>query len=157
MYGASMSVGQYCNRDTVIAGRQDSILEAAKLMRQHHVGCVIVVEDDAHGSPTPVGVVTDRDLVIEIIAKEVDPETVTLGDIMSYELVTAHEDDRLWDTLQRMRVKGFRRIPVVDGHGVLKGILTSDDLLEVLAGEMSELSRIISREQYRELKTRDEN
>ena len=152
-----MSVGQFCNRDTVIASKQDSIVEAAKLMREHHVGSVIVVEDDAHGAATAVGIVTDRDLVIEILAKEVDPDTVTLGDIMSYELVTAHEDDRLWDTLQRMRVKGVRRVPVVDRHGALKGILTSDDLLEVLAGEMSELAKIISREQYRELKTRTDD
>lgn len=152
-----MSVGQFCNRDTVIASKQDSIVEAAKLMRQHHVGCVIVVEDDAHSAATPVGIVTDRDLVIEILAKEVDPDTVALGDIMSYELVTAHEDDRLWDTLQRMRVKGVRRVPVVDRNGALKGILASDDLLEVLAGEMGELAKIISREQYRERTIRAED
>ena len=123
-------------------------------MRQHHVGCVIVVEDDAHGAIAPVGIVTDRDLVIEILAKGLEPEKVSLGDIMSFELVIAHEDDRLWDTLQRMRVKGVRRVPVVDRLGALKGILTSDDLLEVLAGEMSELAKLISREQLRELKTR---
>ncbi|MDD5034431.1 MAG: CBS domain-containing protein [Methylococcaceae bacterium] len=149
-----MSVGQFCNRDTVIVRKHDTIVEAAKLMRQHHVGCVIVVEDDAHGTVTPVGIVTDRDLVVEILAKEVDPDVVTLGDIMSFELVAAQEDDRLWDTLQRMRIKGVRRIPVVDRHGALKGILCSDDLLEVLAGEMGELAKLISREQLRELKTR---
>ncbi len=149
-----MSVGQFCNRDTVIARKQDSIVEAAKLMRQHHVGCVIVVEDDAHGTIAPVGIVTDRDLVIEILAKELEPEKVSLGDIMSFELVIAREDDPLWDTLQRMRAKGVRRVPVVDGLGGLKGILTSDDLLEVLVGEMSELAKLISREQLRELKTR---
>ncbi len=149
-----MSAGKFCNRDTVIARKQDSIVEAAKLMRQHHVGCVIVVENDPHGAIVPVGIVTDRDLVIEILAKELEPEKVSLGDIMSFELVIAQEDDPLWDTLQRMRVKGVRRVPVVDRLGALKGILTSDDLLEVLAGEMSELAKLISREQLRELKTR---
>ncbi len=149
-----MSVGQFCNRDTVIARKQDSIVEAAKLMRQHHVGCVIVVEEDTHGAIVPVGIVTDRDLVIEILAKEVEPDKVSLGDIMSFELVTACEEDRLWDTLQRMRGKGVRRVPVVDRLGALKGILTCDDLLEVLAGEMSELAKLISREQLREMKTR---
>ena len=151
-----MSVGQFCNRDTITARKEDSIVKAAKLMRSHHVGCVIVVEEDAHGADTPVGIITDRDLVIEILAKELDADKVTLGDIMSYELVTAHQDDRLWDTLQRMRVKGVRRVPVVDPHGALKGILTSDDLLEVLASEMNELAKLISREQLREINSRDE-
>ncbi len=152
-----MSVGQFCNRDTVIARKQDSIVDAAKIMRQFHVGSVIVVEDDANGNITPVGIVTDRDLVVEILAKEVSPEEVSLGDIMSFELVTAQEDDSLWDTLQRMRIKGVRRAPVVDRHGVLKGILTSDDLLEVLVGEMGELAKLISREQYREMKNRTDD
>ncbi len=150
-----MSVGQFCNRDTITARKEDSIVKAAKLMRSHHVGCVIVVEEDAHGVDTPVGIITDRDLVIGILAKELDADKVTLGDIMSYELVTAHQDDRLWDTLQRMRVKGVRRVPVVDRHGALKGILTSDDLLEVLASEMNELAKLISREQLREINSRD--
>jgi CBS domain-containing protein len=149
-----MSVGQFCNRETIIVRKQDSITEAAKLMRQHHVGCLVVVEENASGTPAPIGIVTDRDLVIEILAEEVNPEEVTIGDIMSSELVTAHENDRLWDTLQRMRIKGVRRIPVIDQHGALKGILTSDDLLEVLAGELGEMAKLINREMQREQKVR---
>lgn len=149
-----MSVGQFCNRETIIADRQTPIVDVAKLMRQHHVGSVIVTEDLGDGAVVPVGIVTDRDLVVEILAAEVDPEQVTVGDVMSYELVTAHEDDRLWDTLQRMRVKGVRRIPVVDRHGALKGVLTSDDLLEILSGELSELAKLMGREQLREKEKR---
>lgn len=148
-----MSVGQICNRDTVIARKEDSIVEIAKLMRELHVGSVIIVED-AEDGVKPVGIVTDRDLVVEILAAQIDPDTVAIGDIMSYELTTAQENDGLWETLQRMRAKGIRRLPVVDGQGLLLGILSSDDLLELLAGELGELVRIINKEQEREQRVR---
>jgi CBS domain-containing protein len=148
-----MSVGQFCNRDTVILRKEDSIVDAAKVMREFHVGSAIVVEDST-GGVKPVGIVTDRDLVVEILAAELDPGAVTIGDIMSYDLVTAREEDGLWETLQRMRIKGVRRIPVVDQQGLLAGILTSDDLLEILAGELTELVKIIGKEQERERRTR---
>jgi CBS domain-containing protein len=148
-----MSVGQFCNRETVIVRKQDSIVEAAKLMRQHHVGSVIVVEDQAE-LPKPVGIVTDRDLVLEVLAAEIDPERVTIGDLTSYQLVTANEDDGLWDTIGHMRATGVRRMPVVDHQGQLVGIIAIDDLLEILATELHELTKVIGREYLREEKTR---
>jgi CBS domain-containing protein len=148
-----MSVGQFCNRDTVIVRKDESIVEAAKLMREFHVGSVVVVED-AEGGVKPVGILTDRDLVVEILAAELDPNAVTVGDIMSYELTAAQEDDGLWDVLQRMRAKGVRRMPIVNGQGILAGILSSDDLLELLAEEFGQLVRIISKEREREQSTR---
>jgi len=149
-----MSAGQFCNRDIVIARKEDSIVHAAQRMRSHHAACVVVVEEDGHGAVAPVGIVTDRDLVIEVLAKGLDAGQTVLGDILSYELVTAHEDDRLWDTLQRMRVKSVRSVAVVDRHGVLKGLLSSDDLLAILSGEMHELARLVQHDQCRELKPR---
>lgn len=148
-----MSVGKICNRTTVIVRKQDSVVETAKLMRQNHVGTVVVV-DDAGGDLTPVGIVTDRDLVLEVLAAEINPETVTIGDLVGYELVTAREDDGLWDTMQRMRSHGVRRMPVVDHHGRLVGIISVDDLLELLSVELNELGRVIAREHAREEKTR---
>jgi CBS domain-containing protein len=148
-----MSVGQICNRDTVIVRKEDSIVEAAKLLREFHVGSVVVVEDVA-GGVKPVGILTDRDLVVEILAAELDPATVSVGDIMSYELVTAREEDGLWDVLQRMQSKGVRRVPVVNAEGLLVGILTSDDLLELLASELGQLVKVIGRERQREQSTR---
>lgn len=144
-----MSVGQICNRDTVIVRRDDSIVDAAKIMREFHVGSVVVVED-AGTCTKPVGILTDRDLVVEILAAELDPGTVSVGDIMSYELTTAQEDDGLWDTMRRMRTKGVRRMPVVDGEGMLVGILSSDDLLELLADEFGQLVRISGHEREQE-------
>jgi signal-transduction protein with cAMP-binding, CBS, and nucleotidyltransferase domain len=148
-----MSVGKICNRDTVIVRKLDSVVEAAKRMRQHHVGSVVIVEDAGEGV-MPVGIVTDRDLVLEVIAADIDPNTVRVADLTTHELITARETDGLWDTMQRMRNNGVRRMPVVDQRGLLGGIVAVDDLLELLAVEFNELTRIIAREHRREEKTR---
>ncbi len=147
-----MTIGQICNRDTVIVRKDDSIAAAAQLMREFHVGSVVVVEE-AEGAK-PIGILTDRDLVVEVLAAELGPETVSVGDIMSYELATAQEDDDLWSTLQRMRAKGVRRMPVVNRLGALVGIVSSDDLLEFLVGELGQLVKVFSKEQEREQATR---
>ena len=144
-----MTIGTICNRDTVFTTRNSSIVDAAQLMRDHHVGDLVVVDEQA-GRRVPVGIVTDRDLVIEILARQVEPGSVTIGDIMSSELVTARESDGLFDTLQRMRAKGVRRVPVVDAGGALAGIVAVDDFLDLLAEEISALARLVSREQARE-------
>jgi len=147
-----MTLGRICNRETIIARRETSIAEAAQLMRTHHVGDIVVVEEK-NGRSVPVGILTDRDLVIEILAKDVDPATVTAGDAMSDRLVTARETESLFEALQRMRAQGVRRMPVVDAEGGLVGIVAADDFLDLLAEEMSELAHLVTREQLRE-KTR---
>ena len=149
-----MSIGTVCNRETVIARAEDTIVEVAKLMRRHHVGDVVVIEP-GEGGNVPIGILTDRDLVMEILAQELSPDTVTVGDIMSDQIVTAREDDGIWDTLQRMRVKGVRRVPVVDARGGLIGILALDDVLELLAGEIADLAKIFRREEGRERASRE--
>jgi len=148
-----MSVGEYCVRDVVVIGKAESVREAAKLMREHHVGDLIVVEDK-DGKRVPVGILTDRDLVVEVLALDVDIDAVSTGDTMSFELVTAKEDDDLQETLALMRQKGVRRIPVVDAEGMLAGMLTVDDVIDVLAEELNDLTRLISREQLREHQVR---
>lgn len=144
-----MTIGTICNRDTIFTTRSGSIVEAAQLMREHHVGDLVVVDEQA-GRRVPVGIVTDRDLVVEILAKQVEPGAVTIGDIMSTELVIARESDGLFDTLQRMRAKGVRRVPVVDAGGALAGIVAVDDFLDLLSEEITALARLVSREQARE-------
>ena len=95
---------------------------------------------------------TDRDLVIELIAKEVDINAVTVGDVMSHDLSVAREDDDVIDTLKRMRYKGIRRIPVVDDQGALIGLITLDDLLDLLAEQLKDLAGLVSKEQQSEQK-----
>ena len=149
-----MTIGLICTRDTVVVRRDDSIFTAAKLMREHHVGSVVVVDDTAAGVK-PVGVLTDRDMVVEIIAMELDPHTVTVGDVMSYDLVTAREHYGIWGTLKRMRSQGIRRLPVINDAGLLMGIISVDDLLELLVGELTDLVKLTGREKEREILKRN--
>lgn len=144
-----MTLGEICNRNTIFTTRTSSASDAAQLMREEHVGDLVVV-DDKSGRRVPVGIVTDRDLVVEILARGVDPNAVTVGDVMGTDLVTARETDDIYDTMQRMRAKGVRRIPVVDAEGALVGIVAVDDFLDLLAEELTALARVVTREQARE-------
>lgn len=144
-----MAIGDICTRDTVFTTKDSSIGAAARLMREHHVGDLVVVEEK-NGRRIPIGILTDRDLVVEILAKEADMNSLTVGDLMIEDLVTAREGDGLYETIQRMRAKGVRRVPVVDAHGSLIGIVSVDDLLDLLADELTALARLVSREQARE-------
>ncbi|AGA34986.1 CBS domain protein [Thioalkalivibrio nitratireducens DSM 14787] len=149
-----MSVGEICNKEVVSIDRKASVYEAARMMRNHHVGSLVVVDQNSTTPMKPVGIVTDRDLVVEIMAKEVPEEVLTAGDIIAPELLTARESDGIWETIMRMRAMGVRRLPVVNAGGNLSGILTMDDLLKFLADEFSDIVRLIRREQIRERDTR---
>lgn len=148
-----MAIGEICNRKAVIAQRETTVLEASRLMRQYHVGDLIVVDDDS-GKRVPVGIVTDRDIVLEVVSMELDTSVLTAGDIMGLEIATVKENEGVFETIRYMRTKGVRRLPVVDAQGALIGIVTLDDLLELLAEEMSELAQLISRERKLESQTR---
>lgn len=148
-----MSIGEFCNREVVVAERNDSVLEAAQLMRQHHVGALVVVAT-SDGTRVPVGIVTDRDLVIEVLAARLDPEIVLLGDLMIEPLCTVRERDGVFETMRRMREHGVRRVPVVDERGGLQGIVAIDDLIAVLAEEMTEFAKLITHEQAIEFRNR---
>ena len=145
-----MPIGTIRNREVVTAHRGTKVSEAAQLMRKHHVGDVVVV-DQVGGREVPCGMVTDRDIVITVIAQGVDPEGVMLGDMMSSDIVVGRETDGVADTIQVMRTKGVRRLPIVDALGALVGIVTADDLLALLSEEMNSLTTLVAREQRREL------
>ncbi len=148
-----MPVSEICNREVVIVQPGNTTLEAARLMRQHHVGDVLVVEDRS-GVRVPVGIVTDRDLVVEIMAPELDQKAITVGDIMVPKLATVKKNTGVFEAIQYMRAKGVRRLPVVDDSGGLIGILTLDDLLELLAEELLALSKLVKYEQKKETMNR---
>ena len=148
-----MSVGEFCNREVVVTERTTNIVKVAQIMRQQHVGDVIIV-DSTSGVTKPVGIITDRDIVLELIACEVPLHTVTAGDVMSYDLMTAREHDGVWDTIRRMRGAGIRRVPVVNDEGGLEGILAVDDLLELLADELAMLAKVPEREVKKEQEQR---
>jgi CBS domain-containing protein len=149
-----MTIGEFCNREVVYALRETTVVEAAKLMRSHHVGSLVVVDQIGTGKRKPVGIVTDRDILVEVTATGLDPKTITAEDIMSSQLATVREEDTVEQTMEMMRFKGVRRLPVVDRDGGLAGIVTIDDLLELVAENLVELTRIISREQAEEARGR---
>lgn len=144
-----MPIGEICNRDVVTVQRNDTVLQAAKLMRQHHVGDLLAVEE-RDGRRIPVGIVTDRDLVVEIVAPELDSTVITVGDIMVTKLVTVKESSGVFEAIQYMRKKGIRRLPVVDDNGGLVGIVTLDDLLALMANELGALGPLVKREEKNE-------
>lgn len=148
-----MLVGKLCNREVVFVEPDTSIAEAARLMREHHVGGLVVTREKS-GKRVPVGIVTDRDLVIEVMAEGVEMGDITVGDIMSDQLVTAREGDDLMETLKMMRARGIRRLPVIDDDGALAGILTVDDLIDLIAEQVADLARLIAFEQKREQERR---
>jgi CBS domain-containing protein len=99
-----MRIGELCTREVVYCERTTGAVEVAQLMRSHHVGDLVVV-DRRNGRLRPVGIVTDRDLVVEVLARRVDPESVTAGDLMSAALVTAKQSEPVHDAIERMRAR----------------------------------------------------
>jgi CBS domain-containing protein len=148
-----MNAGEICNREVVVAYRDMSLAEAARLMRERHVGSLVVVVDRL-SERVPVGMLTDRDLTVAVIAKEVDPQPLAVRDVMSTDLITVREQDSMADALRLMRERGVRRIPVLTRSGALAGILTVDDVLDILAEQLNDLVRAIAREQARETRVR---
>jgi len=149
-----MFVGEICNRQVVICGRDDSIQNAAELMRDNHVGDVIVVEHK-EGKHFPIGILTDRDIVIEVLAERVNNlNDIAVNDVMSSELISVKEDDYIIETIEQMRDRGIRRVPVVNQEGSLEGILAVDDAIELVAELLSNLVRLFKHEFNREIKTR---
>ena len=145
-----MTVGEICNRDVVVAPKTEMIVDAAKRMRTSHVGDLVVIEN-RNGRHVPIGIVTDRDIVISVVAGDPDHiNCLAVGEVMSDELVTAQEQDSIETALKKMREHGVRRLPIVDGTGALLGILTLDDVLQYLTSQQSELVALVVREQQHE-------
>jgi CBS domain-containing protein len=148
-----LNAGDICNRIVTVAERDMTLVRAAQLMRDHHVGCLVVVDETGAGRLV-VGMLTDRDLVTAVIAQEVDPDTLRVEDVMTADVVTALEEDSVMDLLRLMRRKGLRRIPVTTPARVLQGLVTLDDLLEIFAEQLRALVLAIEAEQMRERKAR---
>ena len=143
------TIGEICNREVIVATRETTVADAAKLMRDHHVGSLVVAEPD-DGAQHPVGILTDRDLVVEILAMDLDPHRLTVGEVMGPALVIAHENDGIRETLELMRHRGVRRVPIMSARGRLFGIVAGDDLIKALADDMAALAAITTRERARE-------
>ena len=148
-----MLLSEICTPDVVYCSADSTALAAARLMRERHVGDVVVV-DEPNGDQTPIGVVTDRDIVVGVIAKDQDPAKVIVREIMRTPVVVAHATEEVSEAVERMKVHGVRRIPVMGESQRLVGILCLDDLLKQIVTDAGALVDIVSREQSREHRTR---
>jgi Predicted signal-transduction protein containing cAMP-binding and CBS domains len=148
-----MPITKFCVRDVVCSSRDTSIVDAAALMRHRHVGNVIVV-DQIGVQRVPIGIVTDRDIVVEVVAAGLDPKLIKLGDLVLAPLTTIGEGAGYAETVRLMSVKGIRRMPVVDAAGGLIGIITLDDMLHQLAAPLAALSELAGRGRRYETLTR---
>lgn len=146
--GLAMNVGDICQRNPVTVRPTDDLTTAAKQMREEHVGYLIVVEPAVRESAfTPTGVLTDRDIVVTVVARETDPRTLFAGDVMTREPVVAEEGESLGSALKKMRKVGVRRLPVVGNHQELVGVVSIDDIIDSLVGELEDAAGAIRSEQ----------
>ncbi|MCO6440723.1 MAG: CBS domain-containing protein [Nitrococcus mobilis] len=148
-----MTVGEHCNRQVIVIAGEESIKVAAQLMRKHHVGDVVLVEE-RKGKRVPIGIVTDRDLVVEVMAPGLAPETLAVRDIVVDSPFLVREEDSLFDVLEMMRGRRVRRVPVVDADGALVGIIAVDDLIGLLAEMLDDLAAVVGRQREREIERR---
>jgi CBS domain-containing protein len=148
-----MCIGKYCNPNVVTASRDTTVLEAARLMRHNHVGDVVVV-DEVDGGKRPIGIITDRDIVVEVVSPGLDAAAMELGDLQLRPLVTVRDRAGYAESVHAMVQHGVRRMPVIDDAGLLVGIVTLDDVLHQLAQPLAELSNVSLRERVQESQAR---
>lgn len=132
------TLGELATRTVITATPETTAAQAARLMREEHVGSLVVLGADATDAK-PIGILTDRDLVLAVMAEQLDPALFTVGDVMSVQLVTAAADDDLLQAVALMRQHRVRRLIVLEPDGRLAGVVTLEDLLEALARELGGL------------------
>ncbi len=148
-----MQLSSFCMLEVECCSPRTTALEAAHIMRCKHTGDLVVVDDDAD-EPTPIGVITDRDIVVEVLGKGLDPALTPVGAVIRTPVIVADAAEDSSQVLERMRTHGVRRIPVIGAGGKLAGIVTVDDMLKQLAADAALLTQVISQEQNHETRTR---
>ncbi|CEK09404.1 CBS domain-containing protein [Legionella hackeliae] len=148
-----MRVGEFCNREVVMMPSDESVKVAAELMRSKHVGDIVLVEE-RHGKRIPVGIISDRDLVVEVMVPGLIPKDLAASDIVTRSLLVIHENDSMFDALYLMREKAIRRLPVVDSENTLVGIITLDDITDLLAEMLGNVADVVERQRELEIRHR---
>lgn len=142
-----MNVAKICKRNVVTVRENSDLTLAAELMREKHIGYLIVVEPiPGEATSKPVGVLTDRDIVVSVIARQIDPSALRVGDVMTRHPVLIEEGHSVVSAMRMMREMGIRRLPVVGRAGHLAGVLSLDDVLDALAGGLQDLAGAIRNE-----------
>jgi CBS domain-containing protein len=144
-----MAIGELCSREVVFVALNETCALAAQLMREQHVGSLVVVREEG-GRRVPAGMITDRDLVVGVMALGLDPEKTLVEAVMRPEVAVVREDEGVGRAVALMREHVARRLPVVDASGALVGILAADDLVELLGEELAGLAEVIGKGPRRE-------
>ncbi|OQW48875.1 MAG: hypothetical protein A4S09_12975 [Proteobacteria bacterium SG_bin7] len=145
-------VNRFYETDVFCLNSTDTVLEAAKAMQKHHIGDVVITENRG-GKSIPIGIITDRDIVVSCIAGGKDCKTCQISELISAKIITAREDDSISDLVKLMANEGISRLPIVDEEGELTGILSSKRLFQFFAQGLCELTTISHQQQERESKT----
>ena len=132
-----MPIDNLARSDVVTASTDDSVHELAGMMHDEDVGSIVITDDG------PVGIVTDRDLTMQVLAGQADPDELVAEDVMSDGLQTIEHDAGFYEATELMSEHSIRRLPVTDADGSLEGIITADDLNELLAEEQQGLAEVI--------------
>lgn len=136
-----MSTGKICSRSVVVVGPEESVREAARRMDQYGVGTLVVQED----GQTLLGILSDRDIAIRCVARDLDPDTDTVGDVMTSPVRSVEEGTPIEDALALMAAAGVRRLPVIDEDERVIGILSVDDVLGLLSEEIATIGQLLAR------------
>ncbi|MCD6047241.1 MAG: putative signal-transduction protein with domain [Gammaproteobacteria bacterium] len=137
-----MPVQKIATSKTVCISENASLFEVSKKMKKYNVGAVVVVKD-AEADLTPVGIITDRDIVVELVATGVDPNDVYIKEILVDDLMTVKEGSSVQEAISSMKKKGVRRVPIVNEENKVVGIVSMDDLLMLMVKELCELVDIV--------------
>lgn len=132
-------LGKICTKPVVTATAQMTVDQAARAMRSKNVGALVIVN-----AGRPVGMLTDRDIVVEVVARGMDPKEVRVGDVMVKKPVTIRQDLGIFDAARTFAKTGVRRLPVVTASGVLVGVITMDDVVMLLGNEMGHMAGALS-------------
>jgi CBS domain-containing protein len=137
-----MTTGRICVRGVDTADVNESVRVAAQRMHDRNVGTLVIT----NSAGRPIGILTDRDLVVKVLAKGLDAVDTTVGSVMSSQLKTVDEATPIEQTLALMRTSSVRRVPVVDDDGKLAGLVSLDDILDLMAEEFRDIGELLRRE-----------
>lgn len=148
-----MNIGFICQRQVITVDHQASVVEAAALMREHHVGALVVV-NEASETAQVLGVVTDRDIVISAVANALDITQATVAELASSDVYSVSEAVDISAAIDIMRRAGVRRLLVTDEEQQLIGVVSLDELLDALASEIDGMVEVIRKGLQHEEKQR---
>lgn len=142
------TAGDFCNQHVIIARPGEPLLDVAARMRDEHVGSVVVIDD---GRRRPIGILTDRDIVVGVLARtDQHLHSILVGDVMSADPISVNANEDMEDVVKRMRAAGVRRLPVIDRRGSLVGVIAFDDVVGYLQEQLTDLAALMAKETRRE-------